>query len=200
MRPYLSFASGPTSNYSNEVELYTAVPPLIHYPMEAWQSHAPHVPSREGTLSISLHLSCMDSLRFILLLYSHAYVVVRWKNTLFLGIDACFKLKLKDRGFKDPDLGTGLAYMVNEDAYQTYLGISADTDEPVSFYCFLLHSFDQSLIAIIQASTCGPDFNAVNQAYTKNTQGYKVTGVAAVLCRHAFVHPNGVVDLQKGER
>ena len=51
---------------------------------------------------------------------------------LFLGVDACFKLKLKDRGFDDPDLGTGLAYMVNEASYQTYLNANADRSEPVS--------------------------------------------------------------------
>ena len=53
---------------------------------------------------------------------------------------------------------------------------------------------------MIQTSTCGPDLNAMNQAYTKSTHGYAVTGVAAVSCHHAFVHPKGVVDLQKGER
>lgn len=52
----------------------------------------------------------------------------------------------------------------------------------------------------MQITTCGPDLNAVNQAYTKYSQGYAVTGVAAVSCRHAFVRPKGVVDLQKGER
>ena len=51
---------------------------------------------------------------------------------LFLGVDACFKLKLKDRGFNDPDLGTGLAYMVNEAAYQMYLNANANHSEPVS--------------------------------------------------------------------
>lgn len=40
----------------------------------------------------------------------------------------------------------------------------------------------------------------MNQAYTKNTNGYAVTGVAAISCRHAFVHPQGIVDLQKGKR
>ena len=52
----------------------------------------------------------------------------------------------------------------------------------------------------MQITTCGPDLNTVSQAYTKYSQGYAVTGVAAVSCRHAFVRPNGVVDLQKGKR
>ena len=66
------------------------------------------------------------------MLYSPIPVVVRWKNTLFLGIDACFKLKLKDRGFRDPDLCTGSAYMVNEDSYQKYLSGNTEFVEPVS--------------------------------------------------------------------
>ena len=44
---------------------------------------------------------------------------------LFLGIDVCFKLKLKDRGFKDPDLGTRLAYMVNNTEYVNYISTCA---------------------------------------------------------------------------
>ena len=51
-----------------------------------------------------------------------------------------------------------------------------------------------------QASTCGSELHAVNQAYTKNSKGYAVTGIAAVSCCHSFVCPTGVVDLQKGEK
>jgi hypothetical protein len=36
---------------------------------------------------------------------------------------------------------------------------------------------------------------------TKGSDGYRVTGVIAVKCaRHAFILPNGVVDLTKGEQ
>jgi hypothetical protein len=132
------------------------------------------------------------------LLYSPISVVVRWKNTLFLGIDACFKLKLKDRGFNDPDLSTGLAYMVNEELYQAHLGANTDVTEPVSFT--YRSSYQLVVDESDKISTYGPDLHAVNQAYTKHSQGYAVTGVAAVSCRHAFVRPKGVVDLQKGEK
>jgi hypothetical protein len=74
-------------------------------------------------------------------LYSLIPVVVRWKNTLFLGIDACFKLKLKDRGFKDPDLSTGMAYMVNEPSYQAYLNTNSAV-EPVSACLSFVYSID----------------------------------------------------------
>lgn len=52
-----------------------------------------------------------------------------------------------------------------------------------------------------QINTCGSTFNAVSQAYTKYAKGYAVTGVGGVDCaRHGFKRPNGVVDLQRGER
>ena len=53
-------------------------------------------------------------------------VSVSWKSTLIIALDACFKLKLKDRSFVDPDLGTGLAYMVNEKKYQLHLAHCAE--------------------------------------------------------------------------
>ena len=48
-------------------------------------------------------------------------IVLRYLNTTFLGLDGCFKTKLKDRGIRDPDLGTGLAYMVNNKDYAAHL-------------------------------------------------------------------------------
>lgn len=49
--------------------------------------------------------------------------------------------------------------------------------------------------------TCGSEFHAVNQANTRFSKDYSVTGVGAVVCaRHALVRKNGVGDLQKGER
>jgi hypothetical protein len=60
--------------------------------------------------------------------FVYSFLVVSWKNTLFLGIDACFKLKLKDRGFKDPDLGTNLVYMVNNRDYAKHLSDTSTDD------------------------------------------------------------------------
>lgn len=122
-------------------------------------------------------------------------------NTLFLGIDGCFKTKLKDRGITDPDLGTGLAYMVNDADYAAHIKETAgDTAEiTVSIYISRLAP-TVMLIFVGQAKSCGSDLHAVNQAYTRNSKGYAVTGVVAVSCRHSFVSPTGVVDLQKGEK
>lgn len=132
-------------------------------------------------------------------MYSLFVVVISWLNTLYLGIDACFKLKLKDRGFSDPDLGTSLAYMVNNNRYRDHLGkFTADTPENV-------RARSSRILATCtdpwkQVTTCGSDLHAVNDAYVKNSTGYLVTGVVAVSCRHALVRRNGVADLQKGER
>lgn len=54
---------------------------------------------------------------------------------------------------------------------------------------------------MVQIVTCGSTFHAVNQANSKFSKGYSVTGVGAVVCaRHNFLRANGVGDLQKGER
>ena len=48
--------------------------------------------------------------------------------------------------------------------------------------------------------TCGTEFHAVNQANSKQSKDFTVSGVGAVVCRHGLIRKNGVVDLQKGER
>ena len=53
-------------------------------------------------------------------------------------MDACFKLKLKDQKFKDPDLGTGLAYFVEDVAYQKHLEHGKDLTETVRFKVYRL--------------------------------------------------------------
>ncbi|KAF9784125.1 hypothetical protein BJ322DRAFT_1109984 [Thelephora terrestris] len=102
-----------------------------------------------------------------------------WLYSLFIAIDANFRLKLKSRGIKDPELGSGLAYFVNASKFDEHLGdrVNEDTIE-----------------------TCGTEFHAVNQANSKYSRDFTVSGVGAVVCRHGFVRKNGVVDFQKGER
>lgn len=52
-----------------------------------------------------------------------------------------------------------------------------------------------------QKSDCTSTHQAIERATSKFNNGYSVTGVGAVICsRHSFVRPNGVGDLQKGER
>ena len=45
----------------------------------------------------------------------------RWLYTLFIMVDANFKLKLKDKGIPDAHLGSGWAYFVKDDEFESYL-------------------------------------------------------------------------------
>ena len=53
----------------------------------------------------------------------------RWLYCLFLAIDANFRLKLKARGIKDPEVGSGLAYFVDTAKFQQHLKHHADEQE-----------------------------------------------------------------------
>ncbi|KAM6497786.1 hypothetical protein JOM56_005734 [Amanita muscaria] len=100
--------------------------------------------------------------------------------TLFLAIDANFKLKQKNRGINDPELSPGWAYFVEEGPYQD----------------FIKDYVDQSEI-----NTCQSEHDAIVRATVRSTPGYAVTGTIIVICpRHGLVRKNGAGDLQKGER
>ena len=129
------------------------------------------------------------------------FVFDSWLNMLYLSIDANFKLKQKDRGFKDPPLSNGLAFMVPNGELQEHLAhcSTKKLTSEVRPFIFLLPHRQPNIC--YQINTCGSNFNVVTQAYAKYTKGYSVTGVGGVDCAwHGFKRPNGVVDLQKGER
>jgi len=48
-----------------------------------------------------------------------------WLNTLYLSMDANFKLKQKERGFSDPPLSNGLVYMVSNEKLAKHLNRSS---------------------------------------------------------------------------
>ncbi|KAJ7816275.1 hypothetical protein B0H14DRAFT_2374683 [Mycena olivaceomarginata] len=101
--------------------------------------------------------------------------------TLFLALDTCFRLKrgLVSSELKDPGLGTGMSYMLENVPYREYL----------------LGVTDQK-----EMSTCS-GLAALNYANTKFSRGYSTTGVGMGVCaHHEFIQLNGVGDLQKGER
>ncbi|KAJ7024743.1 hypothetical protein C8F04DRAFT_968613 [Mycena alexandri] len=105
----------------------------------------------------------------------------KYKFTLCLAFDACFRLKrrLVSSELKDPGLGTGYAYMVENEPYRDYLRTVTDQKE---------------------INTCS-GLAALDYANTKFSRGYSSTGVGMCVCaRHEFVQPNGVGDLQRGER
>ncbi|PPR08116.1 hypothetical protein CVT24_010770 [Panaeolus cyanescens] len=100
--------------------------------------------------------------------------------TLFVAVDANFKLKGKDRGLDDIELGPGWGAFVEETQYQSY--ISQYVAEP-------------------EINTCDSEHDAVLRANIRQTPGYSVTGAGLVICsRHCLVRPNGAGDLQKGEK
>lgn len=47
---------------------------------------------------------------------------------MFIAIDANFRLKLKMRGIRDPELGSGLAYFVNTPKFEAHLNSRVDED------------------------------------------------------------------------
>lgn len=99
--------------------------------MEVWPLVVTRAPD-QGRILLHLRPPRTNNRSMLFLSVYSSKPVVSWKDTLFVGIDACFKTKLKDRGFNDPDLGTGLAYMVKENQYQEYLALNPEFDEPVS--------------------------------------------------------------------
>ncbi|KAJ7575331.1 hypothetical protein C8J56DRAFT_1007724 [Mycena floridula] len=105
----------------------------------------------------------------------------RFIYTLFLAMDACFRLKRKivSSDVKDPGLGTGFAYFVEDPVYQAYC---------------------KTLGEQTQMNSC-TGLSAVDHANTRFSRGYAVTGVGLGLCaRHELVAINGVGDIQKGEK
>ncbi|KAJ7028284.1 hypothetical protein C8F04DRAFT_1212234 [Mycena alexandri] len=105
----------------------------------------------------------------------------RFLYLLFIALDACFRLKrrLVSSELRDPGLGTGWAYFVEQEPYRDWI-TSADAGK--------------------QMSTCS-GLAALDYANTKFSRGYSTTGVGMGVCaRHEFVQPTGMGDLQKGER
>ncbi|KAJ7895931.1 hypothetical protein B0H14DRAFT_3425881 [Mycena olivaceomarginata] len=113
--------------------------------------------------------------------WEHAPPECQFLYIVFLTFDACFRLKwrLVSNELKDPSLGSGWAFLL----------------ESVPYHKFLLMVTDQK-----EMSTCS-GLAALDFTNTKFARGYSVTGVGMGVCaRHEFVQPNGVGDLQKGER
>ncbi|KAG2047693.1 hypothetical protein BDR06DRAFT_985080 [Suillus hirtellus] len=100
---------------------------------------------------------------------------------LIIAMDANFRLKNRARSSTNanPGLHTGLVYFIPEKPYAEHI----------------LRNASQTDI-----STCS-GFRTLAHAESKYLSGLRVTGVGLCLCaRHEFVQPQGVGDLQKGER
>jgi hypothetical protein len=55
----------------------------------------------------------------------------RWLYSLFLALDANFRLKLKDRKINDPELGSGWAYFVQNQHYIEHVSQATDETEVI---------------------------------------------------------------------
>ncbi|KAJ7876671.1 hypothetical protein B0H14DRAFT_2501281 [Mycena olivaceomarginata] len=100
---------------------------------------------------------------------------------LILAVDANFRLKnrLRSNEIDDPSLGPGWGYLVEPRRYHRHL---------------------KKYVNEKDASTCIA-FAALLQKDTRLTSGLRVSGVGGVVCaRHECMRPNGLGDLQKGER
>ncbi|TFY79090.1 hypothetical protein EWM64_g4926 [Hericium alpestre] len=96
-------------------------------------------------------------------------------------MDANFRLKscLRTSEEHDPSLGSSFAYFVESKGYGKYV---------------VEHTSEEDI------STCIA-FAAFATANLKRSTGLAATGVGTVTCgRHQFWRPNGIGDLQKGER
>ncbi|THH13992.1 hypothetical protein EUX98_g9660, partial [Antrodiella citrinella] len=104
-----------------------------------------------------------------------------WIYFMFLMVDANFRLRCKDHGIEDIELSSGWAFFVEESKYLNHVAEHAEGQGQ-------------------DESTCSAEHKAILNANLRK-DGYIASGVGAVLCaRHAFARPNGVGDLQKGEK
>ncbi|KAF8341779.1 hypothetical protein F5887DRAFT_918968 [Amanita rubescens] len=105
----------------------------------------------------------------------------RWLYTLFLALDANFRMTRKNvsNEERDPCLTQHRGYFVNSKEYQDHLQTHGGKRQA--------------------PSTC-VSHDAVNSADTKDSRGLLITGIGTVDCaRHDMKCPNSVGDLQKGE-
>ncbi|KAJ7868760.1 hypothetical protein B0H14DRAFT_2572191 [Mycena olivaceomarginata] len=112
--------------------------------------------------------------------WKDAPVELRYLYTIFLAIDACFRLKRKkiSSWLKDPSLQDGWSYFVRSFTYEEFVKTLGEQKE---------------------MSTC-TGLAALDHANTKYAQGYAATGCGMITCgRHEIVCKNGVGDLQAGE-
>ncbi|KAJ7729886.1 hypothetical protein B0H14DRAFT_3518191 [Mycena olivaceomarginata] len=136
--------------------------------------------TREGELAVEC-IACPKAGVNLPEGWEKAPLEMRFLYTIFLAIDACFRLKRKkiSSWLRDPSLQDGWAYFVRS---------------------FLYEDFVKTLGEQTEMSTC-TGLAALDHANTKYSQGYAATGCGMITCgRHEIVCKNGVGDLQAGEK
>lgn len=112
----------------------------------------------------------------------HKYIC-SWLYTLFVGIDANFRLKRLNVSSeaRDPGLNHGYAYIVENNAFVKHL---SEYDERVPN----------------DKSTCN-NHDAIKSSNMRGGKGTAASGLGTTECsRHDMKRPTAVGDLQKGER
>ena len=112
----------------------------IPSPVDCLRSNVRRVLTPEKTWS---HLLLTGKVWHSLLRPELNFTLSSWLNTLYLAMDANFKLKNKERGFHDPPIANGLGYMVSSDALRAHLTecVAKNLTAEV-FFCFrILHYF-----------------------------------------------------------
>ncbi|KAF8814361.1 hypothetical protein BYT27DRAFT_7219865 [Phlegmacium glaucopus] len=107
----------------------------------------------------------------------------QWLYSLFLGIDANFRLKRLNvsNDERDPGLNHGYAYIVENTKFNQYL-----------------HNYGNLIPD--DKSTCN-NHDAIKSASMRGGKGTAASGLGTIECsRHDMKRPNSVGDLQKGER
>ncbi|TFK59258.1 hypothetical protein BDN72DRAFT_873066 [Pluteus cervinus] len=114
--------------------------------------------------------------------YNEGPLSKTWIYTLFLAMDANFRLKRLDvsNDANDPGLNNGTAFVVDETKYKEFL---KEFGEQVP----------------VDTSTCN-NHDAIKSANIRGGKGIAASGVGAVDCRHDLKRPTSIGDLQKGER
>ncbi|KAK7032404.1 hypothetical protein VNI00_013152 [Paramarasmius palmivorus] len=105
-----------------------------------------------------------------------------WLYNLILSQDANFKQKARARAndARDAILAPGWAFVVDHKPYIEEIAKRSKDQEEIS-HCV--------------------GFSAIWAANTKKSRGLRATGIGSVSCaRHELFRPNGIGDLQKGER
>ncbi|OBZ77742.1 hypothetical protein A0H81_02190 [Grifola frondosa] len=106
-----------------------------------------------------------------------------WLYSLFIGLDANFRLKRKkvSSDAVDPGLSHGYAYFVEDTAYKKHLATYSDLIPELSNIC--------------------NNHDAIKLANMKGSAGTAASGVVTADCtRHDMKRPCSIGDLQKGER
>ncbi|KAJ2912610.1 hypothetical protein MD484_g7802, partial [Candolleomyces efflorescens] len=107
----------------------------------------------------------------------------QWKYTLFLGMDANFRLRRVKVSSeeRDPGLNKGYAYIVDEGPFKEYLSTYNTQIEDDKSDC--------------------RNHDAIKSASIRGGKGQAASGMGTVQCaRHDMKRPLGNGDLQKGER